>query len=539
MGRSPQRYPTTTKVESHEAWREHLAVSPATSPQAIPMAAHAEHTVHPRQPDCHTLMASVTGPAAPAHPAYEVARPWWRRLWALGAARRRRCVVPRAALRPAEPLTAPDGRRRTSQAQRPPPASAGCGPGRVGRQDGPGPGPTGLWPLDAALRVPARGSAARWRAGAASGTTAASSRARQTVRERLLGLSLRLPARATSRGAAARAVPPFSDQPPTRPPPVTGGTSLGGPAEGTGVPRGPPATAPPAVRLGTGPTHPTQPAAVVTGLSPSAPDPRTPPAVGAARLQEPARPVRAAPPRPSGPARHAPLEGPAVAMTRRVPRVARRDARSIPPPVARPEGAEARPQQVLSHVPPPTLGWESIHATAYRWDTAHALRGDPHPGRTTGVRTPLAPGRAGPTDTVRTARVAEAHAPRRPETPRRAVLRTGGSDHRNRPSLPDDASLARGGPLGTGVVEGACRHRVPERLEPSGMRWTPAGAQAVLALRAVRITGHWEASGSFHRPQHHQRVYGTSAPVPERAEAQGLPLVASCSHRPQIVVTLI
>ena len=276
----------------------------------------------------------------------------------------------------------------------------------------------------------------------------------------------------------------------------------------------------------------------MTGLSPSAPDPRTPPAVGAALLQEPARPVRAAPPRPSGPARHAPLEGPAVAMTRRVPRGARRDARSIPPPVARPEGAEARPPQVRSHVPPPTLGWESLHATAYRWDTAHALLGDPHPGRTTGVRTPRAPGRAGPTDTVRTARVAEAHAPRRPETPRRAVLRTGGSDHRNRPSLPDDASLARGGPLGTGVVEGACRHRVPERLKQSGMRWTPAGAQAVLALRAVRITGHWEASGSFHRPQHHQRVYGTSAPVPERAEAQGLPLVASCSHRPQIVVTL-
>src|SRR5207249_4626377 len=208
----------------------------------------------------------------------------------------------------------------------------------------------------------------------------------------------------------------------------------GGAGGGHRCPQGPPATAPPAVRLGTGPTHPTQPAAVVTGLSPSAPDPRTPPAMGDALLQEPARPVRAAPPRPSGPARPAPL---------------------------------------------------------------------------------------------------------RPETPRRAVLRTGGSDHRNRPSLPDDASLARGGPLGTGVVEGACRHRVPERLEQSGMRWTTAGAQAVLALRAVRITGHWAASGSFHRPQHHQRVYGTSAPVPERAEAQGLPLVASCSHRPQIVVTLI
>src|SRR6266571_4500605 len=445
MGRSPQRYPTTTKVESHEAWREHLAVSPATSPQAIPMAAHAEQPVHPRQPDCHTLMASVTGPAAPAHPAYEVARPWWRRLWALGAARRRRCVVPRAALRPAEPLTAPDGRRRTSQAQRPPPASAGCGPGRVGRQDGPGPGPTGLWPLDAALRVPARGSAARWRAGAASGTTAASSRARQTVRERLLGLSLRLPARATSRGAAARAVPPCSDQPPTRPPPVTGGTSLGVPAEGTGVPLGPPATAPPAVRRGTGPTHPTQPAAVVTGLSPRAPDPRPPPAVGAARLQEPARPVRAAPPRPSGPARHAPLEGPAVAMTRRVPHVARRDARSIPPPVARPEGAEARPQQVLSHVAPPTLGWESIHATAYRWDTAHALLGDPHPGRTTGVRTPSSRGGLG----------------RRTRSARRGWWRRTPLGARRRPGAP---CCGRGAPT-----------TAPDRLCPTTRLWRAVG----------------------------------------------------------------
>src|SRR5207245_2189765 len=234
------------------------------------------------------------------------------------------------------------------------------------------PGPAGLWPLDAALRVPVCGSAARWREGAASGTTAASSRARQTVRERLLGLSLRLPARATSRGAAARAVPPFSDQPPTRPPPVTGGPIRGGQGEGLAGARRPP-------RRG-----------------------RAPPA--------------------------------------RDRRGARRAARSVPPPVARPEGAEARPQQVLRPVPPPTLGWESLHATAYRWDTAHALLGDPHPGRTTGVRTPRAPGRAGPTDTVRTARVVEAHAPRRPETPRRAVLRTGGSDHRNRPSLPDDAS---------------------------------------------------------------------------------------------------
>jgi hypothetical protein len=48
----------------------------------------------------------------------------------------------------------------------------------------------------------------------------------------------------------------------------------------------------------------------------------------------------------------------------------------------------------------------------------------------------------------------------------------------------------------------------------------------VLDLRAVRINGHWDAYGLFHRQQQHQRLYGTSAPVPERAEHQALELAA-------------
>jgi hypothetical protein len=44
-----------------------------------------------------------------------------------------------------------------------------------------------------------------------------------------------------------------------------------------------------------------------------------------------------------------------------------------------------------------------------------------------------------------------------------------------------DQYLAQGWPIGTGVVEGACRHVVKDRMEQSGMRWTEAGALAVLA----------------------------------------------------------
>ncbi len=54
-----------------------------------------------------------------------------------------------------------------------------------------------------------------------------------------------------------------------------------------------------------------------------------------------------------------------------------------------------------------------------------------------------------------------------------------------------DAYLAAGYPIGSGVVEGACRHVIKERMERSGMRWEAEGAQAVLNLRTIYINGDW------------------------------------------------
>jgi hypothetical protein len=56
---------------------------------------------------------------------------------------------------------------------------------------------------------------------------------------------------------------------------------------------------------------------------------------------------------------------------------------------------------------------------------------------------------------------------------------------RNRDRMKYDESLAAGYPIGSGVVEGACRHLVKDRLERAGMRWHPDGAQAMLDLRAT------------------------------------------------------
>jgi hypothetical protein len=54
---------------------------------------------------------------------------------------------------------------------------------------------------------------------------------------------------------------------------------------------------------------------------------------------------------------------------------------------------------------------------------------------------------------------------------------------------------AQGGmPLGSGVTEAACKILFTQRLKQSGMRWEVAGGQVVVTLRAVLLSGVWEAT---------------------------------------------
>lgn len=55
-----------------------------------------------------------------------------------------------------------------------------------------------------------------------------------------------------------------------------------------------------------------------------------------------------------------------------------------------------------------------------------------------------------------------------------------------------DEYLRRGYPIATGVIEGACRHLVKDRMERSGMRWTLEGARAMLHARAASQSDHWQ-----------------------------------------------
>jgi hypothetical protein len=56
-----------------------------------------------------------------------------------------------------------------------------------------------------------------------------------------------------------------------------------------------------------------------------------------------------------------------------------------------------------------------------------------------------------------------------------------------------DEYLRAGYPIATGVIEGACRHVIKDRMERARMRWKVPGAHAMLQLRAIRANGDWRA----------------------------------------------
>jgi hypothetical protein len=274
--------------------------------------------------------------------------------------------------------------------------------------------------------------------------------------------------------------------------------------------------------LGKGQKRTKKKEAVVTSLYTIAPYVRTPQEVVAALLQDHDGPLPARRPQPVGKEVRATLHGKEVALTRLAQRAAQREGAHICARVALTDGAKALQQQLETHFPAQTLVLDVIHATEYLWHCANALLGETHPGRTAWVRPHLEALLAGQTAEVIGALEEAAAAPTCTATQRDVVQGTADYYRHNAPHMHYDVYLARGWPIGTGVVEGACGHLVKDRMEQGGMRWTAQGAQAVLDLRAIRLNEQWDAYWSFHRQQQHLRLYGTSAALPETAELQAL-----------------
>ena len=76
-----------------------------------------------------------------------------------------------------------------------------------------------------------------------------------------------------------------------------------------------------------------------------------------------------------------------------------------------------------------------------------------------------------------------------------------------RPYLDYPTALECGWPIATGVIEGACRHLVKDRMDITGARWGLDGAEAILKMRAVVSNRDFEDYWRYHLAHEHERVH--------------------------------
>src|SRR5258708_17676642 len=74
--------------------------------------------------------------------------------------------------------------------------------------------------------------------------------------------------------------------------------------------------------------------------------------------------------------------------------------------------------------------------------------------------------------------------------------------YRNRSRMHYDEYLAKGWPIASGPVEGACKNLIKDRMERSGMRWTDQIAHALVQLRAIYLSGTFNLYWQFHLAQY-------------------------------------
>ena len=491
------------------------------------MAATAEQSIAQRQVEgtqqYGELLAYVTGAGSRTATAYEVEERIFRSVLAMGRTMLRLFFESRAAARPAGPVSGADGTELTYHDRRPVTYLSVFGKVVFQRHAFTAMGQGVVCPLDAELSLPERRYSDLLREWSGFGSADATFGEVSALLRRILGWPLSVQALETTAREDAVDVAAFYERPvEAEASAAEAATILVAQADGKGVTviQPPPAERP--VRRGKGAPPNRMREAVVTALYTIQPYPRTPEAVAAALLREFDRPEVGPRPRPIAKELRATLDGKAVALARLADRVQRRDGPEIVDRVALTDGAQALQAQMLAALPAHTLILDIIHAVEYLWAAGNALLGERHPERTTWVRGHLLALLQGQVDTVVTALIDASDAADLTTAARKTVATTISYYQRNTPFMRYDQYLARGWPIGTGVIESACGHLVKDRMQQAGMRWTKDGAHAILDLRAVRLTDDWETYWAFRRQRQHHRLYGSSGTAQAPVEAQFL-----------------
>src|SRR5262244_2937623 len=227
-------------------------------------------------------------------------------------------------------------------------------------------------------------------------------------------------------------------------------------------------------------------------------------------------PVHCSPPAAVSPPRERPeykrvwaslLKGKAGIMAEVVEELRRRDPARQKRWVVLTDGARALPQSVQRRLRGVPLVLDFQHVLAKLWTAAYAFHEEGSPKALTWVQERawrLLHGEV--SQVVQGMRLSATKRAFRGQQ-RRVVEAVAAYFYRNRHRMRYDAYLRQGWPIATGVVEGACKNLVKDRMERSGMRWTPTMAEAMLKLGAVYLSDDFEEYWRFHVAREHERLH--------------------------------
>lgn len=200
---------------------------------------------------------------------------------------------------------------------------------------------------------------------------------------------------------------------------------------------------------------------------------------------------------------------------------ARRDPTRDKDWVALVDGNETQLDIILSCIPGcganVTVIVDVIHVLEYLWEAAHAIHGEGKPETETWVTRRLRYLLEG-VDPRRVAAGIRKSATKRgvSESGRKKVEACARYLCKYADHLHYDEYLAAGYPIATGVIEGACRHLIKDRMDITGARWSLDGAEAILRLRALRSSGDFADYWAFHEQRelerNHLARYANAAP---------------------------
>ena len=154
-----------------------------------------------------------------------------------------------------------------------------------------------------------------------------------------------------------------------------------------------------------------------------------------------------------------------------------------------------------------TIIIDFIHVLEYLWKAAWCFHTARDPAAEDWVTTQGQDILAGQVTGVitRIRDLAAAHPPRPGSEHARIIAKTLHYLAAKQPFMDYPRALAEGWPIATGVIEGACRHLVHDRMGITGARWGLKGAQAILWLRAIAASGDTSTYWDWHITQEHQR----------------------------------